>query len=236
MLRVAKMFLTPRWIAAHLFVWTIALAMVWLGRWQLRVSDEKHFDLQNFGYAFQWWAFSAFAVLFWLRMMRDTVRGGPRGGSVGGGQLVVRGGQLSRLDGVAYAGPADLVARADKSGEVGVAYRGYLMPQSTTNPVRSGGDPFHASYNDYLWQLGLSDSGGRSRQVDPRAFEAGPFEARPGEGEPSGTGQIGIRAIDASAIDATPIDASATDTVPTDAVPGPIGSGEPEPGGPPTPA
>ena len=41
---------------------TVALVvtMVLLGRWQLTVSEHKHFGLQNFGYALQWWAFSAF--------------------------------------------------------------------------------------------------------------------------------------------------------------------------------
>ena len=57
-----------------MLVWAAAVTMVLLGRWQLTVSNRKHFDLQNFGYALQWWAFSVFAVLFWLRVMRDVRR------------------------------------------------------------------------------------------------------------------------------------------------------------------
>lgn len=61
----------PGWIVLHLFTIAVVVAMVLMGRWQLMVSDEKHFNLRNFGYALQWWAFSVFALLMWLRIMRD---------------------------------------------------------------------------------------------------------------------------------------------------------------------
>ena len=35
--------------------------------------ELKHFSLQNFGYAIQWWLFSVFAVVFWGRLMRDQL-------------------------------------------------------------------------------------------------------------------------------------------------------------------
>ncbi|MCU1658276.1 MAG: hypothetical protein JWO57_2932 [Pseudonocardiales bacterium] len=152
------MFVTPGWVGLTLFVWAAAVAMVLLGSWQLRVSNSKHFNLQNFGYALQWWVFSAFVVLFWVKVIRDAWRGGATAAPTTGGQLVVRAGQT----GVAHVGPADLVAPPDQPDGAPVVYRGYVMPQSATRPARSGGDPMHGSYNDYLWQLALADSADRA--------------------------------------------------------------------------
>jgi DNA-binding transcriptional regulator of glucitol operon len=94
--RTYKTYLTPRWIGLHLLVWAAAVAMVFLGRWQLQVSNEKHFDLQNFGYAFQWWAFSGFAIFLWAKALRDGVRGVAPGESTSG-QLVLRSDQIARV-------------------------------------------------------------------------------------------------------------------------------------------
>ena len=48
--------------------------MVLLGHWQLDVSERKGFRLQNFGYALQWWAFCVFALVLWVRVLRDQAR------------------------------------------------------------------------------------------------------------------------------------------------------------------
>ncbi len=61
----------PGWVVGHVLVLAAIVTMILLGRWQLIVSDEKHFSLQNFGYAIQWWLFSLFAVFFWYRILRD---------------------------------------------------------------------------------------------------------------------------------------------------------------------
>jgi DNA-binding transcriptional regulator of glucitol operon len=61
----------PTWLLGHVVVLATAVAMVLLGRWQLDVSDSKGFDLQNFGYALQWWAFSITGVVVWTRVIRD---------------------------------------------------------------------------------------------------------------------------------------------------------------------
>ena len=71
---LVKFALAPRWLALHLFVVASCVTMVLLGRWQMRVSDSKHFSLQNFGYALQWWGFSVFAVVMWARLLRDAMR------------------------------------------------------------------------------------------------------------------------------------------------------------------
>jgi len=37
-------------------------------------------NLQNVFYALQWWVFGGFAVLLWIRLVRDEMAGGRRGG------------------------------------------------------------------------------------------------------------------------------------------------------------
>jgi len=155
-----KLFLTPRWVALHVVVWAAVVTMVLLGRWQLTVSNRKHFDLQNFGYTLQWWAFSAFLVLLWLRIMRDAWR--PPNVPAGGAQLVLRSGQVDRTEGAARVGRGYLSAPGGEAGQAPVVYRGYLMPNSATTPARSEGDGYHGAYNDYLWELSLADAAGRA--------------------------------------------------------------------------
>ncbi|HEY3716950.1 MAG TPA: hypothetical protein VGL39_20685 [Jatrophihabitantaceae bacterium] len=186
MRRTVKLFLTPRWVALHVVIWAAVVTMVLLGRWQLTVSNRKHFDLQNFGYTLQWWAFSAFLVLLWLRIMRDARR--PPDGPTSGAELVLRSGQVDRTEGAARVGRGYLAVPSDKPGQAPVVYRGYLMPNSATTPARSGGDDYHGAYNDYLWELSLADSAGRApsrrASADPaqsadtaRAIDAGPAPA-----------------------------------------------------------
>jgi DNA-binding transcriptional regulator of glucitol operon len=63
---------TPRWVAGHVLVLAAAVTMGFLGHWQLDVSNAKHFSLQNFGYALQWWAFACFALVMWSKILRDV--------------------------------------------------------------------------------------------------------------------------------------------------------------------
>ena len=164
--------LTPRWVALHLAIWAGVVAMVLLGRWQLTVSNRRHFDLQNFGYAMQWWSFSAFAIFFWLRTIRDALRGAPPDRS-SSGELVLRRGE----SGLTVAGPVTLVAPARHAGQAPVVYRGYRMPQSSQEPTRGQGDAFHSAYNDYLWQLGLADASAPTVHPKVHSGEAEPDDA-----------------------------------------------------------
>jgi len=126
--------------------------MALLGRWQLHVSNAKGFDLQNFSYVIQWWAFSAFALGFWARLVRDALRKAPAGTSTSG-ELVLSPGKGVGEQG--YVGPATLQTRTDDGAPV--VYRGYRIPDSSTTLVRSHGDPVHDWYNDQLWQLAMAD-------------------------------------------------------------------------------
>jgi DNA-binding transcriptional regulator of glucitol operon len=68
-------FLAPRWLALHAAVLAAGVAMVLLGRWQWHVAHARHGAIQNYAYAFQWWAFTAFALAMWIRVMRDASHG-----------------------------------------------------------------------------------------------------------------------------------------------------------------
>ena len=63
----------PRWLALHVVVVAACVTMVLLGRWQWHVAHVHHGSIQNYSYAFQWWAFTAFAVFMWLRLVHDAI-------------------------------------------------------------------------------------------------------------------------------------------------------------------
>jgi DNA-binding transcriptional regulator of glucitol operon len=132
--------LTPGWILLHLVTVALLVTMVQLGRWQLAVSESKHFNVQNFGYAVQWWAFSVFVAAMWVRFLLDARRR-PRG-------------QASAES--AASQPAEPPASSDPP----VAYRRYVMPQSADAPAPAG-DAEQAAYNDYLAKL-AEDAASRS--------------------------------------------------------------------------
>ena len=154
--RIALDFVQPRWLLGHLIVLAIAVAMTLLGRWQLDVSDSKHFDWQNFGYALQWWAFTVFGLFMWVRIMQHHVKP-PEQKTVSTGLV------LASRGGVARLGSVELAVPDTAPGEEPVVYRGYVMPQVADGQLRGEDDPFHDSYNDYLWQLSLTDEDGTAR-------------------------------------------------------------------------
>lgn len=134
----------------HLIALSLIVSMVLLGRWQLNVSNAKHFSLQNFGYALQWWAFSLFVLSMWARVLLDTRR---------------------RADDTPVGGTycADRLPRPEPapSPDQPVAYRRYVMPQSgSEQPLPA--DPEHAAYNDYLARLDANSSAtGRAEGTTP---------------------------------------------------------------------
>jgi DNA-binding transcriptional regulator of glucitol operon len=128
--------LTPGWLFVHLIAIALVVTMVLLGRWQLIVSDRKHFSLQNFGYAIQWWLFSGFVVALWVRVLRDGLR--------------------ETATGSDETGTGSQHAEAAQAGPDAVAYRRYVMPQSAHAPVNAE-DAHQAAYNEYLSSLAESD-------------------------------------------------------------------------------
>jgi DNA-binding transcriptional regulator of glucitol operon len=131
-LRRLRFAVRPGWVALHLITVALIVTMVLLGRWQLDVSNSKHFDLQNFGYALQWWAFSVFVLVMWVRVVRD--------------------GMHRHSNGSQRAEP-------EQPQQPPVAYRRYVMPQSSDAPAVAV-DSEQAAYNDYLARL-AADSAAR---------------------------------------------------------------------------
>jgi hypothetical protein len=155
----ATTFIKPRWLGLHLLAWSLTAAMVLLGRWQLTVSNEKHFNLQNFGYAMQWWAFSATVLFFWLKLIRDARR--PPAAAGDQAPLALLPGQPAQAVAPTYSGPADLISRTDRADRTPTAYRGYVIANSAISPARSEDDGYHGAYNDHLWALNLADTAKR---------------------------------------------------------------------------
>jgi DNA-binding transcriptional regulator of glucitol operon len=121
--------LRPGWLAFHLFTVAATITMVLLGRWQLHVSEARHFNIQNFGYSIQWWLFAGFGLFLWSRLVRDAAR------------------RAEIAADPSLAEPAPLEPEH-------VAYRRYVMP---TTPAASD-DPVHVAYNDYLASLAAKDA------------------------------------------------------------------------------
>jgi hypothetical protein len=67
--------LLPKWLALHVFAVAASITMTWLGHWQWTAAHRHHGDIQNYAYAFQWWAFVGFTWLMWGRLIRDRAGG-----------------------------------------------------------------------------------------------------------------------------------------------------------------
>jgi len=119
----------PQWLAGHLLVLAAFVTMVLLGRWQLDVSNSKHFNIQNFGYALQWWIFSLATLWGYSKILRDNA-----------------------------SAPADTAEAAPpvRSEPEPVAYRRYIPPQAADRDGTDA-DELLTSYNAYLASLDPTD-------------------------------------------------------------------------------
>lgn len=153
-----RRFLTPGWLLLHAFTVAAVITMILLGRWQLIVSDRKHFNLQNFGYAIQWWLFSAFALYLWWRFIHDA-RHGEGAGDPDALELPAADTPDTSLTGLGRSSDGALVT-----------YRRYVMPTAGQVDAQAE-DDMQSSYNDYLRTLNES---------------AAPAPVPPGDGVNSG--------------------------------------------------
>ena len=126
----------PRWLALHVVVVAACVTMVLLGRWQWHVAHVHHGSIQNYSYAFQWWAFAAFAAFMWLRLAHDAA---PR---TVARNVTDEGGAERQVAAATPTAPAPSE----------VPYRRYVMPSSATSPPVAA-DAEHAAYNAYLARL-----------------------------------------------------------------------------------
>lgn len=120
--------LHPKWLPLHLFVVAACVAMVLLGRWQWHVAHQHHGDIRYYAYAFQWWAFSVFAVVMWARIVGDYLSTGRA------------------------ARAAEVPAASVPAGE-GPAYLAYVPPTAAEPET----DPERARFNAYLAELAEQD-------------------------------------------------------------------------------
>jgi DNA-binding transcriptional regulator of glucitol operon len=156
--------LTPGWIAFHIMVIAVAAVMVWLGVWQWTGGFTSP-NARHTGYALQWFVFAAFAVYFWMRLMRDAVRGRQLGAPSRAGTSRSAPAQKRARRGAAEADAPEVGARP--------AYREYRMP---TAPVVAD-DSDLGRYNAYLASLTDAERAAASAPADPSERVGSPAEA-----------------------------------------------------------
>ena len=71
-----RFLITPKWLGWHAFVILSVLVMFWLGNWQLHRAESG--NPLSWAYTFEWPLFAIFAVVFWVRTIRDEVRPSPQ--------------------------------------------------------------------------------------------------------------------------------------------------------------
>jgi len=71
--------LAPRWLAWHAFTVLAIAGMLYLGFWQLHRAESGN-EL-SWAYTFEWPLFAIFACFFWVKSLRDELRGPASGGN-----------------------------------------------------------------------------------------------------------------------------------------------------------
>ena len=66
-----RFLITPKWLGWHVFVILSVLGMLWLGNWQLHRAESG--NALSWAYTFEWPLFAIFAVVFWVKTIRDEV-------------------------------------------------------------------------------------------------------------------------------------------------------------------
>jgi hypothetical protein len=69
---VWRFLIEPRWLGWHLFVIASFWGMLWLGDWQFHRAISG--NGLSWAYTFEWPLFSGFAIVFWVRTVRDEFR------------------------------------------------------------------------------------------------------------------------------------------------------------------
>ena len=66
-----RFLLSPKWLGWHVFVILSVVGMLWLGSWQLHRAEAG--NALSWAYTFEWPLFAIFAVVFWVKTIRDEV-------------------------------------------------------------------------------------------------------------------------------------------------------------------
>jgi hypothetical protein len=66
-----RFLVSPKWLAWHVFVIAAVAGMLALGDWQLRRAEAG--NALSWAYTFEWPIFAVFAIVFWIKTIRDEV-------------------------------------------------------------------------------------------------------------------------------------------------------------------
>ncbi len=69
---VWRFLITPRWLVWHLTVVLGFWGMLWMGDWQLHRAMAG--NGLSWAYTFEWPLFAGFAIVFWIRTVRDEFK------------------------------------------------------------------------------------------------------------------------------------------------------------------
>ena len=134
--------LRPAWWLLHVFTVAVCITMLILGRWQWHVAHQHGGDIRYYAYAFQWWAFTIFALVMWYRVVTDYLRG-PAASGADAAPSTTLGTDAETTPGAAAASGAS------------VGYRAYVPPSQADEDQ----DPERARFNAYLQALNAKSEG-----------------------------------------------------------------------------
>jgi hypothetical protein len=109
---------TPKWLAWHVFVVAAVAGMLMLGDWQWHRAAAG--NALSWAYTFEWPVFAVFAVVFWVKTLRDEAAL-PGPGTPGSENLALPDGVIPAAGGTAPATPGE-----DGEEEELAAYNAYL--------------------------------------------------------------------------------------------------------------
>jgi DNA-binding transcriptional regulator of glucitol operon len=69
---VWRFLITPRWLGWHVLMVVSFWGMLWLGDWQFHRAMSG--NGLSWAYTFEWPLFAGFAVVFWVKTIRDEFR------------------------------------------------------------------------------------------------------------------------------------------------------------------
>jgi hypothetical protein len=130
--------LRPRWLTWHAFVVVSTVGMLLLCDWQLHRAESG--NSLSWAYTFEWPLFAAFTIYFWIKSLRDELRGQGASASAGSDSVAL----ATPAAGVGTEDPAswDSTSWDATSRETGAAGTG--MPVDPARATPADGDAYLA--------------------------------------------------------------------------------------------